>query len=103
MPGADRSEIYFIAAMMILIMILSIAAIYFFVKTYKKEMREKEARKKIKAEAAGTESEIWNFKFQISNLRLLGARSQKTEIRSQQREVRRQKKEGRIQKSEIRT
>jgi uncharacterized protein YpmB len=41
MPGADRAEIYFIAAMMVLILILSFAAVYFFVKTYKKEMREK--------------------------------------------------------------
>ena len=45
MPGAERSEIYFIAAMMILILILSGVAVFFFVKTYRKEMREKEARK----------------------------------------------------------
>lgn len=44
MPGADRAEIYFIAAMMVLILILSIAAVYFFVKTYKKEMRDKRER-----------------------------------------------------------
>ena len=44
MPGADRAEIYFIAAMMVLILILSFAAVYFFVKTYKKEMREKRER-----------------------------------------------------------
>ncbi|CAN5628252.1 hypothetical protein BH10ACI3_BH10ACI3_12420 [soil metagenome] len=44
MPGAGRSEIYFIAAMMILIIILCIFAVYFFIKTYKKEMKDKEAR-----------------------------------------------------------
>ena len=37
----------FIAVMMILILVLSFAAVYFFVKTYKKEMRAKdEARRK---------------------------------------------------------
>ena len=45
MPGAGRAEIYFIAAMMILIVILSVAAVVIFFKTYKKEMKEKEARK----------------------------------------------------------
>lgn len=45
MPGSGRAEIYFIAAMMVLIVILCVAAVYFFFKTYKKEMREKEARK----------------------------------------------------------
>ena len=44
MPGAARAEVYFIAAMMILIMILSVAAVYIFFKTYKKEMREKQNR-----------------------------------------------------------
>jgi hypothetical protein len=45
MPGADRAENYFIAAMMVLILILSVAAVYIFVKPYKKEMREKQERK----------------------------------------------------------
>ena len=45
MPGAGRAEIYFISAMMLLIIILSIAAVAIFWRTYKKEMREKEARK----------------------------------------------------------
>lgn len=44
MPGAERAEIYFIAAMMVLILILSFAAVYFFVKQYKKEMRDKNDR-----------------------------------------------------------
>ena len=44
MPGAERAEIYFIAAMMVLILILSFAAVYIFVRQYKKEMREKRLR-----------------------------------------------------------
>ncbi len=44
MPGSERAEIYFIAAMMILIMVMSIIVIYFFVRTYRKEMREKDLR-----------------------------------------------------------
>jgi uncharacterized protein YpmB len=51
MPGADRAEIYFIAAMMVLILILSFAAVYFFVKTYKKEMRDKRERESRKSAA----------------------------------------------------
>lgn len=49
MPGAGRAEIYFIAAMMILIMILSVAAVIIFFKTYKKEMIEKALRNEKKA------------------------------------------------------
>lgn len=48
MPGSDRAEFYFIAAMMVLILILSFAAVYFFVRQYKKEMREKSARAETK-------------------------------------------------------
>lgn len=44
MPGSGRAEVYFIAAMMILIVILSVAACVIFFKTYKTEMREKEER-----------------------------------------------------------
>ncbi len=49
MPGAERAEIYFIGAMMVLILILSFAAVYFFISQYKKEMREKKARDEKKA------------------------------------------------------
>lgn len=49
MPGADRAEIYFITAMMVLILILSFAAVYFFIKTYKKEMRDKRERESRKS------------------------------------------------------
>ena len=45
MPGSGRAEIYFITSMMIHILIICAVALYFFFKTYKKEMLEKEARK----------------------------------------------------------
>ena len=51
MPYAGTAEVYFIATMMFLILVISFAAVYIFFKTYKKEMREKaerEARKKRK-------------------------------------------------------
>ncbi|MBP9663197.1 MAG: hypothetical protein KBD94_01155 [Pyrinomonadaceae bacterium] len=51
MPGAGRAEIYFIAAMMILIVILCVAAVYIFIKTYRKEMSEKAAREAEKTAA----------------------------------------------------
>ena len=55
MPGAGRAEVYFIAAMMILIVILSVTACVVFFRTYKKEMREKEERlKAVRAKAADT-------------------------------------------------
>ncbi|MCO5333886.1 MAG: hypothetical protein M9893_07720 [Pyrinomonadaceae bacterium] len=44
MPGIGRSEAIFIAAMMVLILIMCVVAVYYFVKTYKREMREKEER-----------------------------------------------------------
>lgn len=56
MPGAGRAEIYFITAMMILILIICAVAVYFFFKTYKKEMREREAEKLRKAEQRAAET-----------------------------------------------
>ena len=44
MPGSARAEVYFIAAMMILIVVLCVAATYAFFKTYRSEMRAKEKR-----------------------------------------------------------
>lgn len=61
MPGTGRSEVIFVAAMMILILILSIAAVYIFFRTYKKEIRDKELRKQAKdrdAETAQVESDV---------------------------------------------
>lgn len=46
MPNASLAEIYFIAAMFVLIMIISGVAVYFFFRTYKKEKREKDERLK---------------------------------------------------------
>ena len=48
MPGTERAEIYFISAMMFLIVVLCVVAVWLFFKTYKKEMREKEARRRQK-------------------------------------------------------
>lgn len=49
MPGAADAEIYFIAAMMVLILVISFAAVFFFVRQYKKEMKEKAERMNRKA------------------------------------------------------
>lgn len=65
MPGTGRAEIYFIASMMILTVILSITAIYIFLRTYKKEMREKALRNQEKARTQSSESEISNLKSEI--------------------------------------
>ena len=48
MPGSERAEIYFIAAMMVLTLILGVGSVYFFVRQYKKEMREREERRAAK-------------------------------------------------------
>lgn len=45
MPYAGLAEIYFIVGMMVLILIVGSVAVYLFLKTYKKEMRDKDARK----------------------------------------------------------
>jgi flagellar biosynthesis/type III secretory pathway M-ring protein FliF/YscJ len=50
MPGAERAEIYFIVAMMVLILIVSFTAVFFFVRQYKKEMRERAERNARKME-----------------------------------------------------
>ena len=49
MPGAGRAEVYFIAAMMVLILVLCAVAVYSFFRTYRKEMREKAAHEADKA------------------------------------------------------
>ena len=41
MPGVARAEIYFIAAMFILIAVICTVAVYFFFRTYKSEMKQK--------------------------------------------------------------
>ena len=57
MPGAPTAEIIFIAAMMVLILIVSFAAVYFFFKTYSKEKRARAAEKN-KAEIQDSKTEI---------------------------------------------
>lgn len=44
MPDASPTEFYFIGAMMVLIVILCVVSVFIFIKTYKKEMREKRER-----------------------------------------------------------
>ncbi len=44
MPGFGRAELYFISAMMFLILIVCGVAVYAFFKTYRKEMNEKKDR-----------------------------------------------------------
>ena len=41
MPGSATAEAIFIAAMMVLILIISFGAVFFFFKTYKREMSKK--------------------------------------------------------------
>ena len=51
MTDAGRSELYFIAGMMVLILILCTVAVIVFFKTYRKEMREKAQRQETKQAA----------------------------------------------------
>lgn len=60
MPNASRAEFYFIAAMMILILVICAVAVFFFVKTYKKEMKAREWRKSEKEKIQNPKSEIHN-------------------------------------------
>ncbi|CAN5378402.1 hypothetical protein BH20ACI1_BH20ACI1_19250 [soil metagenome] len=59
MSNSALAEIYFIAAMMILIFVISGVSVYFFFKTYKKEMKQREKREKDK-QIKKKESEIKN-------------------------------------------
>lgn len=44
MPNASQAEIYFIAGMFLLIIVISTAAIYFFFRTYKREKTDRQKR-----------------------------------------------------------
>jgi uncharacterized membrane protein len=57
MPGTERAELIFIAAMMVLILILCVVAVYLFFKTYKREMREREVQRQKKAAERTAEQE----------------------------------------------
>ena len=44
MPDSARAEVFFIAAMFVLILIISAVSVYAFFRTYKKEKLEKQKR-----------------------------------------------------------
>jgi len=54
MPNAFQDEIYFIAAMFVLIIVISGTATYFFFRTYNKEKTER--RKRIEKSKTKTEN-----------------------------------------------
>ena len=54
MPGSGTAEIIFIAAMMVLILVISFGAVFFFMKTYRKEMAEREERRATKEAETAT-------------------------------------------------
>lgn len=60
MPNTGLAEIYFIAAMMTLILIICAAGVFFFFRTYRKEMRQKELRKKQNEVTKSQKSEVKN-------------------------------------------
>jgi hypothetical protein len=51
MPNSGLAEIYFIAGMMVLILIVCAATVYFFFRTYAKEKRERLERESKDKEA----------------------------------------------------
>ena len=59
MSNSAYAEIYFVAAMMILIFVISGVSVYFFFKTYKKEMKQREMREQAK-KLKKAESEVKN-------------------------------------------
>jgi hypothetical protein len=46
MPGSATAEVYFITAMMVLSLVISVTAVFFFARTFRRERLEKEARKR---------------------------------------------------------
>jgi hypothetical protein len=56
MPNEGDSELYFIAAMMVLIVILCVIATVIFFRTYRKEMRERDAQRARKQENASEDT-----------------------------------------------
>jgi len=57
MPKPTWGEIYFVGGMMALVLVISTVSIYLFVKTYRKEMREKEERLSKRQNDAGLSDE----------------------------------------------
>lgn len=60
MSNSALAEIYFVTAMMILIFVISGVAVYFFFKTYKKEMKDRKKREEKRKEIQNPKSEIQN-------------------------------------------
>ena len=60
MSNSALAEIYFITAMMILIFVICGVAVYFFFKTYKKEMKDKAKREEHKKASQNQKSNIQN-------------------------------------------
>ena len=60
MPNSAYAEIYFIAAMFVLIFIICGVSVYYFFKTYKKEQAQKKRRLEKKQKAQDSKSEIRN-------------------------------------------
>ena len=57
MPLTSRSELYFIVAMMVLILVVCTVAVIAFFKTYKKEMRQRSERQAAKDNEKNLNSE----------------------------------------------
>lgn len=55
MPGSAKAEVIFISAMMILILIISFTAVFFFARQYKREMAAK-AENAVKRESEKAEA-----------------------------------------------
>jgi cbb3-type cytochrome oxidase subunit 3 len=56
MSTSVAAEIYFIGAMMILILVISFVTVFFFFRQYKKEMRDRKATASMKEQAGTSES-----------------------------------------------
>lgn len=57
MQNAAEAEIYFITAMMVLILVISSLAVFFFIRQYRKEMRDKAERRRERPEKGPDRSE----------------------------------------------
>lgn len=60
MSNSALAEIYFITAMMILIFVICGVAVYFFFKTYKKEMNDRKKRDEKRKEIQNPKPKIQN-------------------------------------------
>lgn len=58
MTNASIAEIYFIAAMFVLIFVICGVAVYFFFRTYKKEMRQRQKRLEEKQKEKGRKENV---------------------------------------------